>query len=68
VFREVRYGLMFFLCAMAGLLCGGGLCAGITDKATDSEQWIITGAILGTAAGSLFWLSYKYSNRKPPKN
>ena len=64
MFRELGYGVVMFLSAMAGML----ICATLfptLDGAPVQES--VIGAILGAAS----WLAYKYTvltPRKPPRS
>jgi len=53
---------MFFACAMAGLLCGGFLGAGIDGHYGPPYSWDVTPwtAFAGTIVGSLIWWIYRY--------
>jgi hypothetical protein len=69
-FRELRYGGLFFLSAMAGLLVGGFIGAGIaghgTVQADEMAGLTAAGAVAGAVIGSIAWLAYHYSNPKQP--
>lgn len=67
MFRELRYGLMFFACAMQGLLVGGCVGAGIDGHVGPPYHWDAAPwfACFGAIMGSIFWLLYRYSPPLP---
>jgi hypothetical protein len=72
VFRELGYGVLFFLTAMAGafvgLICWG---AHPSHGPEEHTQWYVEGAIGGAIAGGWLWLWLKYtrlSAAPPTKN
>jgi hypothetical protein len=69
-YRELRLGGLFFLSAMAGLLFGGFLGAGIDGHGPPHYHWDVTPwfALAGTISGALIWLLYRYWELDPPKN
>ena len=70
MFRELRYGVMFFLSAAAGGWLGLTLVTRPRGGTIESQmQEDVTAIVCGTLAGSFAWLAYKYLYlTSPPKS
>jgi hypothetical protein len=61
VFRELGYGVCFYLSAMLGAIVGVIVFSGHTRHPALATEWLIEGTIAGAMAGSVAWLWAKYS-------
>ena len=62
MFRELGYGVMFYLSSMVGAIVCGILWSAHTSHGPEEHtQWLVEGAIGGAILGGGCWLWYKYS-------
>jgi len=69
VFRELGYGVLFFLSAAAGAIFGPGLLyPGPRGGSIEAQiQEDVTATILGAIGGAVGWLIFKYTYLRLPK-
>ena len=69
MFRELGYGVVFFLSTMLGALLGVGLFMPpiLSFDPEDMAACVVLGAILGASVGGLGWLAFKRKFLIPPK-
>jgi hypothetical protein len=61
MFRELGYGVLFYLSAMAGAIVGGIFWSGAISHGPEEHiLWLVQGAIGGAILGGGAWLWYMY--------
>ena len=67
-FRELGYGVLFFVCAMLGMWLGlSCLVSPIRSGPIDYEIWKdVRAAVIGAIGGSVFWLWCRYKFLRRP--
>lgn len=69
MFRELGYGVLFFLSTMLGALLGVGLFMPpiLSFEPENMAACVVLGAILGANVGGVGWLAIKRKLLTPPK-
>jgi hypothetical protein len=75
MFREVGYGVWFFLCAVLGMISAGFICSGallmlLNDPIAPEVAWAFgaMSSVIGAIIGGSSWLTYKRTWLTPPKS
>jgi hypothetical protein len=68
MFRELKYGLAFFSCAMIGMCVGMFFFTPAVSRDPISEMDArANAAVIGAIAGSVCWFIYRYAEPVWPK-
>jgi hypothetical protein len=60
MFRELTYGVMFYLFAMAGVVLGVGYLSPVFPT-SNTDHYLVKRAVLGAFLGGGAWLLVKYA-------
>jgi hypothetical protein len=65
-FREIGYGVLFFLSAALGGFLGLTANQGPRSGTIESKMWEdVTAILLGTFCGAVAWLAFRYTCSQP---
>jgi len=69
MYRELGYGAMFFICAMAGAASAAWIAWGLSfDFPEHAAEWALHATPYGAVPGALAWLVFRYTRLKSPRS